>query len=168
MSDRNHESEQRGCFVLATETHLPKRTDKKPRVASNCGQNSCTTSHSRTWSTSQNRLTFKSSFYGRVSTWTPVTHMTLTIAFKSLWSNVCQTWRAKVVVVMVLVGCGPETESLIHTEARGLRVQNPGMDVQVIMTDETPSLCLNIWNSITLSKYTNAKIKDIKIKHKGM
>jgi len=41
---------------------------------------------------------------------------------------------------MVLVGRGPENESLIHTEARGLRVQNPGMDVQVIMTDEIPSL----------------------------
>lgn len=45
---------------------------------------------------------------------------------------------------MVLVGCGPEVESLIHTEAWGVRVQNPGMDVQVIMTDETPSLGLNI------------------------
>jgi hypothetical protein len=47
-------------------------------------------------------------------------------------------------VVMVLVGCGPEVESLIHTEGRGARVQNPRMDVQVIMTDETPSLGLNI------------------------
>lgn len=59
----------------------------------------------------------------------------------------------------VLVGCGPETESLIHTEARGLRVQNPGMDVPSYHDRR---------NSITLSKYTNAKIKGIKIKRNGL
>jgi hypothetical protein len=42
-------------------------------------------------------------------------------------------------VVMVLVGCSPEAESLIHTEAKGLQVQNPSPDVQARVTDKNTS-----------------------------
>jgi hypothetical protein len=46
--------------------------------------------------------------------------------------------------MLVLVGCGPDADSLIHTEAKGLQVQNPGPDVQVMVTYKNSSRHLNI------------------------
>jgi hypothetical protein len=42
-------------------------------------------------------------------------------------------------VVTVLVGCRPEADSLIHTEAKGIQVQTHSPDVQAMVADKNTS-----------------------------
>jgi hypothetical protein len=65
-----------------------------------------------------------------------MTHVSASLEEEWTELNVCGIRlpdMAAEVVVMVLVGCRPEADSLIHTEAKRLQVQNPGPCVQAMV-----------------------------------